>query len=94
MSDNHTTAKRRQAIESLERWKEQMVDLVESGVFGKHQPRGCLICPANRIIDDIEKLIKKMNDPNTNDEGIHNGAQKEKTPTTESQVLPTYSMAD
>ena len=40
-----------------------MIDLVESGVFGEHQPRGCLICPANSIIDDIDKLIKKMNTP-------------------------------
>ena len=49
-----------QAIESLDRLRAQMLALVETGVFGPHKPDGCLICPANRIIDDIEALMSKM----------------------------------
>ena len=59
-----------QAIEALERLRVQMLGLVETGVFGPHKPDGCLICPANRIIDDLEDLMEKMQPDTTKQENV------------------------
>ena len=50
------SAQRRVAIESLERWEAQMHDLIDSEVFGEHQPDACARCRASRLLDAMANL--------------------------------------
>jgi hypothetical protein len=53
------------AIEALERWHAQISDLIDSGVFGEHNPSDCLFCRAQRIVESIQDLRDKMYPPNS-----------------------------
>ena len=55
--------RRRQAIESLERWAAQLADLIESGCFGEHQTENCTACRASRLMDGIDDLRRVMERP-------------------------------